>query len=88
MNPLAHQCAAAVAVWRADVATRPAGDWADLDGHVLHTTGLDAVHWNGAHLNHPDRLAFLNPSPAGYGVYAGLGLTDAPPWRVYRAGAS
>lgn len=29
-------------------------------------------------------LAFLNPSPSGYGVYARLGFADAPPWRVYR----
>lgn len=59
MNPLARQRAATVAVWRADVATRPAGDWADLGGLAVHTTGLDAVHWNGAHLTHPGALAHL-----------------------------
>jgi ribosomal protein S18 acetylase RimI-like enzyme len=30
-------------------------------------------------------LAYLNPSPLGYGVYAALGFTDAPPWRVHGA---
>jgi GNAT superfamily N-acetyltransferase len=28
-------------------------------------------------------LAFLNPSPSGYAVYARLGFTDALPWRVW-----
>ena len=28
-------------------------------------------------------LAYLNPSELGYGVYAALGFTDAPPWRVW-----
>ena len=31
-------------------------------------------------------LAFLNPSDFGYGVYARLGFTDAPGWRVHAAG--
>ena len=30
-------------------------------------------------------LAYLNPSDLGYGVYAGLGFTDAAPWLVYSA---
>jgi ribosomal protein S18 acetylase RimI-like enzyme len=48
MDDLARQRAATAAVWRADVATRPHGDWADLGGLLVHTTGLPAVHWNGA----------------------------------------
>ncbi len=66
MNPLARQRAATVAVWRADVATRPAGDWADLGGLALHTTGLAAVHWNGAHLTHPGGLAHLGEAHAWF----------------------
>jgi len=50
MDHLARQRAATVAVWKADVATRVNGDWADLGGLAVHTTGLAVPHWNGAHL--------------------------------------
>jgi GNAT superfamily N-acetyltransferase len=53
VDDLARQRAAVVAVWRADVATRDAGDWADLGDVAVHTTGLPAVHWNGAHVTGP-----------------------------------
>jgi GNAT superfamily N-acetyltransferase len=43
-------------VWQADVATRPAGDWADLGGVVVFTTGLAVRHWNGAYLTDPSGL--------------------------------
>ena len=56
---MARQRAATCAVWRADVATRPAGDWVDLGGLHLHTTGLSPVHWNGAHLTEAAGLSQL-----------------------------
>jgi GNAT superfamily N-acetyltransferase len=59
MDALARQRAATVAVWKADVSTRPGGDWADLGGLAVHTTGLDVPHWNGAHLTGPAGLANL-----------------------------
>jgi GNAT superfamily N-acetyltransferase len=40
-------------VWQVDVATRPHGDWADLGGVAVHTTGIPVRHWNGAHLTDP-----------------------------------
>jgi GNAT superfamily N-acetyltransferase len=51
---LARQRAAAVAVWRADVATRPGGAWAQLRDVAVHTTGIPVRHWNGAHVTGPD----------------------------------
>ena len=55
-DALARQRAATVAVWRADVATRPDGGWQQLRDVAVHSTGLPAVHWNGAHVTgpHPD----------------------------------
>jgi GNAT superfamily N-acetyltransferase len=55
-DALARQRAATVAIWRADVATRPAGEWAQLADAAVHTTGLAVRHWNGAHVTgpHPD----------------------------------
>jgi len=50
----ARQRAAAVAVWRADVATRPSGDWAQLRDLAVHTTGLPVRPWNGAHVTGPE----------------------------------
>ena len=57
---LERQRAATVAVWRADVATRPRGDWVDLGGLACHTTGLPVPYWNGAHLTEPSGLARLH----------------------------
>jgi GNAT superfamily N-acetyltransferase len=54
MDALARQRAAAVAVWRADVATRPHGDWAQLPDVAVHTTGIPVRHWNGAHVTGPE----------------------------------
>ncbi len=59
MDPLARQRAATVAVWRADVGVRPAGDWADLGGLAVHTSGLPVRYWNGAHLTSPEGLQRL-----------------------------
>jgi ribosomal protein S18 acetylase RimI-like enzyme len=58
-TPLERQRRAAWRVWQADVATRPAGDWADLGGVAVHTTGIAVRHWNGAHLTRPDGLERL-----------------------------
>jgi ribosomal protein S18 acetylase RimI-like enzyme len=62
-------------VWQADVATRPAGDWADLGGVVAFTTGLPVRHWNGAYLTDPgglDRLDEVDAWFAARGVPWGL----------------
>jgi len=53
-DALARQRAATVAVWRADVATRPGGAAEQLRDLAVHTTGLPVVHWNGAHVTGPD----------------------------------
>ncbi|MFN2537483.1 MAG: GNAT family N-acetyltransferase [Mycobacteriales bacterium] len=50
LDALARQRAATASVWRADIATRPRGDWAQLRDLVLHTTGIPVRHWNGAHV--------------------------------------
>jgi GNAT superfamily N-acetyltransferase len=63
---LARQRRATVAVWHADVATRPAGAWTDLGGLALHATGLPARHWNGAHLTAADGLAKLPEARAWF----------------------
>jgi GNAT superfamily N-acetyltransferase len=58
-TPLERQRAATVAVWRADATIRPRGDWADLGGLAVHTTGIAVPYWNGAYLTAPlglDRL--------------------------------
>jgi ribosomal protein S18 acetylase RimI-like enzyme len=52
-DALARQRAATVAVWRADVATRPGGAATQLPDVAVHTTGLPVVHWNGAHVTGP-----------------------------------
>lgn len=57
MTPLARQRRATVEVWRADAATRPGGDWADLGGLAVHTTGIAVPYWNGAHLTAPEGLS-------------------------------
>jgi GNAT superfamily N-acetyltransferase len=66
-TPLERQRAATVAVWRADVAARPAGAWADLGGLAVHRTGLPVVYWNGAHLTEPEGLARLPQATAWFG---------------------
>jgi GNAT superfamily N-acetyltransferase len=48
-----RQRAATVAVWRADVATRAHGDWAQLQDVAVHTTGIAVGQWNGAHVTGP-----------------------------------
>ena len=51
---IARQRAAVVAVWRADVSTRPRGEWAQLQDVAVHTTGLPVMPWNGAHVTGPE----------------------------------
>lgn len=75
MADLARQRHATVAAWRADAATRPAGDWADLGGLAVHTTGLPVVFWNGAHVTEPRGLAAL---PAARDWFADRGM----PWGI------
>jgi ribosomal protein S18 acetylase RimI-like enzyme len=53
-------------VWQADVATRPRGDWADLGGVAVHTTGIPVRHWNGAHLTDPRGLDRLDAVAAWF----------------------
>ncbi len=73
MDLLARQRAATVAVWKADVAVRPAGDWADLGGLAVHTTGLPVRYWNGAHVTGP---AGIEQVPAARAWFADRGM----PW--------
>jgi ribosomal protein S18 acetylase RimI-like enzyme len=56
---LQRQRVAAWRVWQEDVSTRPRGDWADLGGVAVHTTGIGVRHWNGAHLTDPAGLERL-----------------------------
>ena len=51
VDDLARQRAATLRFWREDVSGRPAGEWMDLDGVQLHTTGLEPRQWNGAHVS-------------------------------------
>ena len=53
-DAIARQRAATVAVWRADVVTRPHGAWQQLQDVAVHTTGIPVRHWNGAHVTGPD----------------------------------
>ena len=53
MDALARQRLATVEVWRADVASRPDGDWASLPDLAVFTTGIAVQHWNGAHVTGP-----------------------------------
>ena len=45
--------AKSIEAWRADVATRPAGGWAQLRDVAVHTTGIAVPHWNGAQVIGP-----------------------------------
>ena len=65
-TPLERQRAATVEVWRADVATRPRGAWADLGGLAVHTTGIAVTYWNGAHLTAPTGLERLAEASAWF----------------------
>lgn len=80
-TPLERQRAATVAVWRADVAARPAGAWADLGGLAVHRTGLPLVYWNGAHLTEPAGLARLPEAAAWFGDVP-WGLLSPQEWEV------
>lgn len=64
---IARARAATRAVWRADVAGRPAGDWADVGGLQLHTTGLPVVEWNGALLYDVAGLQYLDAAAGWFG---------------------
>ncbi|MCU1592585.1 MAG: family N-acetyltransferase [Frankiales bacterium] len=93
VDNLARQRAATFRFWRDDVAVRPAGDWADLGGVQVHTTGLAPRHWNGAHVARPVDLRPMVPKiaawfaerdkPWGLLIPAELGLT--PPGLTYSA---
>lgn len=65
--------------WREDVSGRPDGAWADLDGVQVHTTGLDPLHWNGAHLTRPTDLSVVLPE-----VRAWFAARDKP-WALLAA---
>jgi GNAT superfamily N-acetyltransferase len=89
--PLLRQLTAAGRVCQADVATRPAGDWADLGGVVVFTTGLAVRHWNGAYLTDlsglerlPEVEAWFDTRgmPWGLLVPSDLGLTPPGLQRV------
>ena len=64
---LERQRAAQVAAWRADVASRTTGRWADLGGLAAHSTGLPVVYWNGAHVTAPEGLSHLDEAAAFFG---------------------
>jgi GNAT superfamily N-acetyltransferase len=66
VDSLARQRAAAVAVWKADAATRVRGDWTDLGGLCLHTTGIAVAHWNGAKLVTRAGMACLDEAGAWF----------------------
>ena len=66
VDDLARQRAATFRFWREDVAVRPAGEWMDLDGVHLHTTGLEPRHWNGAHVTRAMDLEPIVPLVAAW----------------------
>jgi GNAT superfamily N-acetyltransferase len=66
VDDLARQRAATFGFWRADVAVRPGGEWMDLDGVYLHTTGLEPRHWNGAHVTRSMDLEPIVPLVAAW----------------------
>lgn len=83
---VARQRSATRAVWQADVATRPGGDWADFGGLEVFTTGLAPAHWNGAHLVDRDGLARLGEAAdwfaergVPWGLLAPAELAAVPP---------
>ncbi|MFN2539138.1 MAG: hypothetical protein ABR549_13465, partial [Mycobacteriales bacterium] len=66
MDDLARQRAATYRFWREDVGVRPAGEWLDLGGVYLHTTGLTPRHWNGAHVSRTTDLEPIVPLVAAW----------------------
>ncbi|MCA1713262.1 MAG: GNAT family N-acetyltransferase [Actinobacteria bacterium] len=66
MDELARQRAATYRFWRDDAAARPAGEWADLGGVQVHTTGLAPRQWNGAFVTGPCDLGRLVPEVAAW----------------------
>ncbi|MDX6197385.1 MAG: hypothetical protein QOJ79_536 [Actinomycetota bacterium] len=66
VEDLARQRAATYRFWREDVLSRPGGEWAELDGVQLHTTGLAPRHWNGAHVTRATDLAAAVPRVASW----------------------
>jgi GNAT superfamily N-acetyltransferase len=66
VDDLARQRAATFRFWREDVAVRPGGEWADIDGVQVHTTGLAPRHWNGAHVTRPVDLDRTVPLVAAW----------------------
>jgi GNAT superfamily N-acetyltransferase len=64
MDDLARQRAATIRFWREDVSRRSGGDWTELDGVQLHTTGLPPRHWNGAFVTRAVDLGPLIPRVA------------------------
>src|SRR3954471_1058368 len=85
VDDLARQRAATFRFWREDVGVRPGGEWMDLDGVYLHTTGLQQRQWNGAHVSRAMDLEPIVPlvaawfrerrKPWGLLIPAELGLT-------------
>ena len=53
MDDLARQRGATLRYWREDVSGRPGGEWDELGGVQVHTTGLAPRHWNGALVSAP-----------------------------------
>jgi GNAT superfamily N-acetyltransferase len=66
VDDLARQRAATFRFWREDVGVRPAGEWMDLDGVFVHTTGLEPRHWNGAHVSRAMDLEPIVPLVAAW----------------------
>jgi GNAT superfamily N-acetyltransferase len=64
VDDLARQRAATYRFWRDDVSRRPGGEWADLGGVQVHTTGLAPRHWNGAFWTGPCDLQVRVPEVA------------------------
>jgi GNAT superfamily N-acetyltransferase len=65
-DDLARQRAATFRFWREDVGARPAGEWADLAGVQVHTTGLAPRHWNGGHVTRTTDLGAVVPEIASW----------------------
>jgi GNAT superfamily N-acetyltransferase len=66
VDDLARQRAATFRFWREDVEVRAGGEWADLEGVQVHTTGLAPRHWNGAYATRPADLTPLVPRVAAW----------------------
>lgn len=66
VDDLARQRAATLRFWRDDVSVRPGGEWSDLGGVQVHTTGLAPRHWNGAFVTEPVDLGPLVPRIASW----------------------